>query len=97
MGIVDVFADGNDIGSFNLVNVAPTFTLSDRQLFTTSFVATGTTSTVRFGNSQDANQHFTLIDSASVTVPEPTTWVLLIGGFAMTGVAVRRRRRSVAA
>lgn len=30
-------------------------------------------------------------------VPEPSTWALLIGGFALTGAALRRRRDSVAA
>lgn len=32
------------------------------------------------------------LDSSSFT-PEPATWLLLIGGFAATGIALRRRRR----
>ncbi len=35
-----------------------------------------------------------IYDSA---VPEPETWTLLVGGFALTGVAARRRRTVVAA
>lgn len=35
-----------------------------------------------------------LVDSA---VPEPSTWLMLIAGFGMVGVAARRRRSSVAA
>ena len=31
---------------------------------------------------------------ATDAVPEPATWALLIGGFAMTGVAMRRRERA---
>ena len=35
-----------------------------------------------------------LVDSA---VPEPSTWLMLIAGFGMVGIAARRRRSSVAA
>ena len=31
------------------------------------------------------------------TIPEPATWGLMIGGFAMTGVAMRRRKVAIAA
>lgn len=31
------------------------------------------------------------------TVPEPTTWALMIGGFGLAGAALRRRRSAVAA
>ena len=33
----------------------------------------------------------------TVAVPEPASWALMIGGFALTGVALRRRSRAVAA
>lgn len=42
---------------------------------------------------------FTGVDSATAAaaVPEPASWALLIAGFAMTGTAMRRRSRVVAA
>lgn len=40
---------------------------------------------------------FTYGDTAGAVVPEPATWALLIGGFAMSGVALRSRRRSILA
>lgn len=98
-GVVRVLIDGVLNSSFNIVHVAPTFTLADWQLYTTSFVAAGATTTLRFANTQNAFEHFTLIDAASVdaAVPEPATWTLLIAGFAMTGGALRRRTARVAA
>ena len=30
-------------------------------------------------------------------VPEPSSWAMLIAGFGLTGAAMRRRRRTVAA
>lgn len=40
-----------------------------------------------------------LIDNLQINsvVPEPATWSLLIGGFAMTGVAMRRRKTALTA
>ena len=37
------------------------------------------------------------IDNISANVPEPATWAMFLGGFAMIGVSARRRTRSVAA
>jgi hypothetical protein len=31
------------------------------------------------------------------SVPEPATWAMMIGGFALAGVAARRRRKLVTA
>jgi hypothetical protein len=39
---------------------------------------------------------FTLTSSTFNSVPEPTSWTLMIGGFAMTGAFLRRRRIVVA-
>ena len=37
------------------------------------------------------------VNVAFGAVPEPMTWALMIGGFAMTGVAMRRRKLALAA
>ena len=34
------------------------------------------------------------VSFGGAAVPEPSTWVLLLSGFALTGVALRRRRRT---
>ncbi len=97
-GVVDVSIDGGALASFNLVHVAPTFALADWTRYAATFVATGTTTTLRLANGQNAYEHFTLIDGASVeAVPEPATWALMIGGFAAVGVMARRRRAGVTA
>ena len=57
----------------------------------------GTTYTLSFtGLSNEDRTAF--IDNVSLAVvPEPATWALLIGGFAMVGFAARRRRAALAA
>lgn len=39
----------------------------------------------------------TVTYDAAATVPEPASWALLIGGFALTGAAMRRRSAALAA
>lgn len=34
-----------------------------------------------------------VVDRAVAAVPEPATWAMMVGGFGMMGVAMRRRRR----
>ena len=52
-------------------------------------------------NTDRAGNDFALDDISLGTrsvvnaVPEPTTWAMMLTGFAMTGFAIRRRRRSV--
>lgn len=41
--------------------------------------------------------HQQFINDAIASVPEPTTWALMIGGFLMTGSMLRRRRLATAA
>ncbi len=55
------------------------------------YIATGPT-TLAFTNATVGDNMAGLDDiSVEATVPEPATWALLIAGFAMTGVAMRRR------
>ena len=51
-----------------------------------------------FGQSADASGSFgnTTVTIGSA-VPEPATWALMVGGFAMTGFAMRRRKVALAA
>jgi hypothetical protein len=49
------------------------------------------TETGKYGT-RNAHQSF-----AFAAVPEPATWALMIGGFALAGAALRARRRSLAA
>lgn len=51
--------------------------------------------TISYGNQAGAQIHslsFSILGSAVSAVPELSTWAMMIGGFAMTGVAMRRRR-----
>ena len=64
--------------------------------FSFVFTATGTTS-LNFSNGTVGDNYLGL-DTVSVTaVPEPATWGLMLGGFAMVGFAARRRRSAVSA
>lgn len=64
---------------------------------TFNFTATGTSALLAFSQTA-AGEGSPVIDNVSVTtIPEPATWGLLVGGFAMVGTAARRRRKVVAA
>ena len=60
-------------------------------------VAGGTETVLAFFGHQDPSG--SAIDAVSVTaaVPEPATWGLMLGGFALVGIATRQRTRAVAA
>ncbi|WP_419816110.1 esterase-like activity of phytase family protein [Glacieibacterium sp.] len=67
---------------------------------------TGTSSQVAFGGVCPVGQSLlpsyvysfavTGADAAALAVPEPATWMLMIGGFGLTGAAMRRRKPVVA-
>ena len=66
---------------------------------TGSFVGTGTSEILNFTNtSPTMGNAGILLDEVSVSaVPEPATWMMMIGGFGVAGVAMRRRRRETLA
>ena len=49
------------------------------------------------GNIVLTGQDIGVFTASVASVPEPAAWALMIGGFAMTGVAMRRRKTSLAA
>ena len=69
-------------------------------VFSGTVVAPTSGATLSFSFRQDPS--FWSFDDASLSaasgaVPEPATWALMIGGFAMTGFAARRRRVALSA
>jgi hypothetical protein len=58
-----------------------------------SFVGDGNVATVSFEVFDGpADSTDTILDNVRVSVPEPATWALMITGFGLAGVALRRRR-----
>ena len=49
-----------------------------------------------FGDRTPQPQSYALEESAPPPVPEPTIWALMIGGFAIIGMALRRRNKAAA-
>lgn len=97
-GTVNIFAAGNALSDAVITRNAPTWALGDWRQFTRTFTATGATTLLEFQNHDNAFQNFALIDDVSVTaVPEPAAWALMIGGFAVAGAALRRRKTAARA
>lgn len=62
------------------------------------FTATSSSQVLSFFNEGIGAPPFALLDGVSLTegVPEPSAWALMIGGFAMVGGVLRRRRERAA-
>ena len=66
--------------------------------FTTSFTGAGGPTILSFQSTSTAGDNADiLLDNVSVTgpVPEPATWAMMLMGFGMVGVGVRRRRKQM--
>ena len=63
----------------------------DDQIYTVSF-DTARYKEFWFGNNNDSADGYRLRSVSVAAVPEPGTWALMIGGFGLTGAALRRRR-----
>ena len=90
-GIVKVTIDGSTTQSF--ATAAATSATMAWAVRSFSFVATGSSTLIRFWNDQNPNLHFADIDGVSVTasVPEAQSWAMWAAGLAAIGVGVRRR------
>ncbi len=71
----------------------------DWKTYTGSFVGTGASETLNFTNTSPTTGNAGIfLDAISVSAaPEPATWMMMIGGFGVAGVAMRRRRRETLA
>jgi hypothetical protein len=61
-------------------------------------IVTNTVSKYRISSGTVLDDYTALLDPRTVVltaIPEPATWVMLIGGFAAIGAAARRSRRSI--
>lgn len=68
------------------------------QTWTTSFVGTGSPTTLTISEVLGGSNGGIVLDNISVSaVPEPATWAMLITGFGMVGYGLRRRRATAAA
>jgi PEP-CTERM motif len=66
--------------------------------FTTSFIANDMSTSIGFGNISGVDGIDPILDDVSVTtVPEPSSWAMLIAGFGLVGAVARRQRHAVTA
>jgi hypothetical protein len=65
------------------------------QIFSSTFTATGPSATLTFNNLTGGTNEGIFLDAVSVqAVPEPSTWAMMLLGFAATGFALRRARKT---
>lgn len=93
-GTVEAYIDAVLASTASLVRLSPTWTGGDWTQYGFTFVANGASTMLEFRNTQNAYQHFAVIDDVSVTasVPEPAAWALMLAGFGLVGGAMRRRQ-----
>lgn len=101
---IEALIDGSSIYSFTNSYVADTPATQNWATASTTFVATGTTTTLnligRAGGLYTGLDKVSVADIASGTsgaVPEPASWAMMIAGFGLTGGTLRRHRTSLSA
>lgn len=94
--VLNVSVDGGPAVVFNGIDGASGSVPGVVSTF--NFTASGTTASLVFAQAS-VTQASPIIDNivVSAAVPEAATWMLLIAGFGMVGVAARRRKAFVAA
>ena len=97
--VADTSPSGVGISSFTISGVTSLFSLSGSSpLFSTSGSISLAANEV-FGFIVDKgsfyNNDSTAVDFTISAAPEPATWAMMIGGFGMAGVALRRRKPQV--
>lgn len=70
--------------------------LSTAYTLTQVFSAGGTNTLILSGISGGSSSYSGTVNYSVSAVPEPATWAMMIGGFGIAGVAMRRRARRVA-
>ena len=94
--LVSATGGGAEIFEYELTAANSTTNMA-YQSYTYEFTASGTSQDIQF-RSQVFDPYGVVLDNVAISlVPEPAAWTLLIAGFAMTGVAMRRRKVAVAA
>ena len=92
----------NPVDSFDVVTGATTVSFGDRAQFgytqfTQNFIGQAGSTNVLFSYLHPTDGSFQLDDVSVQVVPEPASWAMLLVGFALVGVAARRRQAAVTA
>ena len=80
-----------------IIHTTSSTTDLDWTIFTGYFVGTGDPMTLLFNDTTGTQNGSIFLDAVTITaVPEPATWAMMILGFGLAGMAVRRRKRKLA-
>jgi hypothetical protein len=96
LGLSNLVLNGSSLGSLAGVDNGSTYFALRGFNFKQNFTLAGTLNLggSNFSPSAELNRVEFLVGKGIAAVPEPETWAMLIGGFAMVGAAMRRRRAS---
>jgi choice-of-anchor C domain-containing protein len=88
-----VFTAGGQAFNFSYSDASSTLENMKWETVSYSFLATGTSALISFSSDGSGGCCFgPALDNVSIAaVPEPASWAMMIGGFALLGAALRRR------